>query len=340
MGACVTKKLLSIAEQISLLKERGLVIEDEELCAHALRRFGYYRLSGYWYQFRIRYEDEGKAVTLDDFMPNVTFEDVLAIYEFDRRLRFLVFEMVELLEVAMRFKIGHILGETNPDAHADHNIFQNDFLIRKRKTKFSLKKEPSQHELLIRGINRELKRSSEDFVSHHFEKHEGKFPVWAVTEIMSFGQLLKLIKGSKDRYQNEIAKSLGLTSKTGDGQGGALLDWLENLNEIRNICAHHGRLWNRRINKRLKLNHLRLTADTRHIYEIQKELQNKNKHFDLSTSRIYGSLTILLYLNRQLDLDSSWASKLITHIETLPKPANLFQMGFPANWKDQPIWAD
>lgn len=335
----MAKTHLSIEAQIALLKERGLVIDDDELCARALRRYGYYRLSGYWYQFRMRNEIDGQTITSDKFLPNTSFDQVIAIYEFDRRLRFLVFEMIELLEIAMRFRIGHILGESNPNSHTEKSLFQMGFLIRKKKSRFSLRREPSHHDLLLRGIERELKRLNEDFVSHHFKKHNGIFPVGAVTEIMSFSQLLKLIRGAKDVYQNEIARSLNLTSKLGDGQGGALLDWLENMNEIRNICAHHGRLWNRRLNKRLKLTHLRLTAQTQHIVENQTLLRPSNKHFDLSTSRIYGSLVVLLYLNQELDLDSTWPMRLTAHLEDLPKPANIFQMGFPADWRELPIWS-
>lgn len=335
----MAKEHYSIDRQVALLRERGMLINDEQSCVNALKSYGYYRLSGYWYQFRKREIVDDVQVTHEDFIPGTTFDYVLAIYEFDRKLKFLIFEMIELFEVSMRFHVGHTLGAVSPHAHMETEIFQADFLELKKTIRFGVETEKSDFETLVQGINRQVDRSSEDFVKHHIDKHQGVFPIWAITELLTFGQLLKLLKGSKEKYQNLIAATLGITTRSGDGQGGALIDWLENLNDVRNVCAHHGRLWNRRLGKPLKLNHLRLTDETKHIDQVQKYLKVLKVNHDFSTKRIYATLVILLYLNDKLQLDAGWPIRLRQHLESLPKPANLFQMGFMFGWEDQEIWA-
>ena len=99
----MSKKHLTVPEQVALLRARGMLIADDEQCAKMLETLGYYRLSGYWYQFRIRIEDEGSVETLEEFIPGTDFEDILRIYEFDRELRHLLFQQIERLEVASDF---------------------------------------------------------------------------------------------------------------------------------------------------------------------------------------------------------------------------------------------
>jgi abortive infection bacteriophage resistance protein len=332
----MAKKHLTVPEQVALLRDRGMLIADDEQCVRTLETLGYYRLSGYWYQFRIRSEDGGSVETLEEFIPGTDFRDILRIYEFDRELRHLLFQQIERLEVALRFQLGYILGEMDVYAHENKMLFKPDFLNENPSGRVN-----SKYSSFMWTIKRELDRSTEEFVSHHFEKYAGKFPIWVVTEVMSFQQLFTLFQGLKDKHQNVIAANLQLKNLSGYGLGGGLLNWLDIILQIRNFCAHHSRLWNRQFSKNLKFNHLRHLDETRHIFiDFRDQTSRGERNADVSTKRIYASIVVLLMLNQKLGLDPSWPTKIKSHLDTLPKPGTLSQMGFPANWKDQPIWAD
>jgi len=332
----MVKEHLTVEEQVALLLKRGMLIQNVSDCSQALQKYGYYRLSGYWYQFRIREQLGEETVTLENFREGTSFEAIIEIYDFDRKLRQLVFEMTEQIEIAMRFHIGHVLGKVDPYAHENESLFQQHFLELNKSGSML-----SKHASLLNAIGRELNRSSEDFVAHHKNRHEGHLPIWAITEIMGFQHLYRLFAGILDKQQNIIAANIGICTDSGVGLGGTLLNWLENIHHIRNLCAHHSRLWNRRIATNLKMNHLRPVPETRHIFEnFRIETANKNPVPNMSTSRIYATLTVLLTLNQKLALDPGWKGRLVTHLHTLPKPGSLYQMGFPADWTAQPVWSN
>lgn len=129
-GMRYNKPWLSHHEQLDLLKSRGLAVTDDARALDYLRRIGYYRLSGYWFAFRQRSEPccawprrrtgkKGKSVrvehiALDEFKPGASFQDAVALYVFDKRLRLLVLDALERIEVAFRVDISHTLGELRP----------------------------------------------------------------------------------------------------------------------------------------------------------------------------------------------------------------------------------
>lgn len=331
----MVKKHLTIEQQVALLQERGMLIQDFFECSQALQKYGYYRLSGYWYQFRIREQIGDETVTREAFRPGTSFATILEIYDFDRKLRQLVFEMIEQIEVAMRFHIGHVLGKVDRYAHENASLFQSHFVALNRSgSRFS------KHASLLNDIGRELNRSSEDFVAHHKNHHGGNLPIWAITEVMGFQHLCRLFGGIVDKQQNIIASNIGVSTDNDVGLGGTLLNWLENINHVRNLCAHHSRLWNRRMATNLKMNHLRPIPETRHIFEnFRIESTRKNPVPNMSTLRIYATLTVLVTLNQKLALDMGWKERLVTHLHALPKPGSLSQMGFPRDWATQPVWS-
>ncbi|WP_296136844.1 Abi family protein [uncultured Tessaracoccus sp.] len=90
-----------------------MIIDDPSAAAHILARVNYYRLSGYWYPFRVR-RDHGPA---EQFRVGTSFDDVLALYEFDARLRAVTFASLTPIELAIRTLLGHELGRVDPTAH-------------------------------------------------------------------------------------------------------------------------------------------------------------------------------------------------------------------------------
>ena len=81
------KKSRTIEEQISLLKERGMSIKDEQRASFYLNHINYYRLKGYWWDMQCDKENH-------KFAPNSNFIDVIDRYNFDRQLRLILFDAI------------------------------------------------------------------------------------------------------------------------------------------------------------------------------------------------------------------------------------------------------
>ena len=123
------KRHLTYQDQIARLKERGLTYGSHEGVLNVLRTVGYYRFSAYTYPFRIQVLDErGKVIIrLDNFKHGATFEDALELYEFDQRLRLLLQDALEVIEVAFCARIGYVLGRRSPDAHLKPEDLDQEF---------------------------------------------------------------------------------------------------------------------------------------------------------------------------------------------------------------------
>lgn len=228
-----TKPYLTYAEQLELLQRRGLVIADRRRAQHILSTVGYYRLSGYWYPYRTL-DGTGRS---DHFDTGTTFDQVLALYDMDRRLKLHVLGGIERIEIAMRVRVGHALGRRHAFAHLDPAYLDGRFT------------ECRAGRCAFDGWRKRLteaqERSTEEFVKHFKENYGGQLPVWVATEIMDFGTLSHLYSGAKRNDRDAIATSLGVADMRGKGNGAAVANWMRVLNYLRNVCAHHSRLWNR-----------------------------------------------------------------------------------------------
>ena len=127
-----TKHYRSINQQLEILKKRGLLISDEDKAKHYLKTVGYYRLSGYWFPFRQRNDDD-TTIIKDDFIQGVEFDHVIKLYVFDRKLRLLFMEAIERLEVALRVEIALLMGRRDAWVHRKANFL--DYKFTKKKSK-------------------------------------------------------------------------------------------------------------------------------------------------------------------------------------------------------------
>lgn len=211
-----TKPALTISEQISLLEKRGLTVNDQTQAKQFLEQVGYYRLSPYFIPFES---------SRHRFKNKVQFEHIANLYELDRQLRNEIDEALEWIEIALRSKISNIISlDLNPFAHEDQNNFKNQILYQK----------------WIEHLHEESTRSKELFITHYKSKYYNfpKLPIWMAVETMSFGVLSRLYKNLNKKTRIGIAKSVCLHDSV-------LESWLHALTYIRNLCAHHSRLWNR-----------------------------------------------------------------------------------------------
>lgn len=294
------KPALTFKDQLEHLRKRGLIIDDHASALLQLSTISYYRLSAYWYPFRIR--DSNGNVT-SDFIEGTSFEDVISLYEFDRQLRLLVIDAIERIEVYLRTLITYHLGHTyGAFGHTDPQNFHPQF----------------DHAQWIQNLEDEARRSSDEFVNHYKNKYTGfpTLPIWMMTEVMSLGSLSFCYRGLKHNDKKLISGKLGLHHKR-------LADWLHKLTYIRNICAHHSRLWNRE---------LAVRPETSKEPVWKPPVTPRN-------DRIFYILLMLRYLLKTTNNGENWCKQCNELIEPIAADKKWrLAMGMPDTWKEHPIW--
>ncbi|MBC7552455.1 MAG: Abi family protein [Taibaiella sp.] len=292
------KPPLTYEQQIALLSKRGLTINDEEKARRYLSHISYYRLSGYMIPFQLR---------KDEFNSGITFENVLDLYIFDRELKLIVFDLMERIEVAIRtqmiYQLSHKYGS---HWQYDSSIFNNLRI----------------HSEVITAIDEHCKSNNREvFINHYRSKYTNPVhpPSWMCMEIITLGQLSRLYKALKYRKDKEdIAQHFLLHTKVFES-------WIHTMTYVRNICAHHARLWNREfaIQPEILLKPARPWIDT--VY-------NNNR-------RCYYFLCILNYLIGEINPHGHFKAKIHALLEKHPNVPIRF-MGFYEKWESEPMWVD
>ncbi|CAM3438137.1 Abi family protein [Isoptericola cucumis] len=241
-----TKEWLSLDQQVEKLAQRGVDVAPREATAELLARIGYYRLTGYLYPFRNseQFTDEDRKVrtiVLSDYKPGASIRHVARVIDFDRRLRMLVMDGVERIEVAVRMRVGYVLGHRSAFAHLDPRAFLPSFVEHQMDRETGWRTRPSKHAEWLGRVAERRDRSDEAFVAHFRDKYDGQMPIWALTEILELGHLSRLYQGLNDDDAAEIAQAFGVPTKR------LLANWLASVNYVRNVAAHHARLFNRKL---------------------------------------------------------------------------------------------
>ena len=290
-----SKPALTFDQQVELLVSRGMT-GDRDLMRTRLATVNYYRLSGYWYPFR-NPDDSFKAGT--------SFELVWSRYVFDRRLRLLVMDAIERFEVAMRTQLAH-----------HHAIHHGPFAYALDPTSRP-KMERKEYVGFYSKILEELSRSKEPFVTHFYKKYGDVHdvpPIWEAVEVMSFGNVVTLYKNTTHKVKQDVATVFNVPDTVLDS-------WLLTLNTVRNICAHHARLWNRELG----------------VKPLIPRYPQWHEPVKIPNDRVFGILTICKHCLNCVAPQSKWPThlnKLLTDYPDIPRDS----MGIPANWTESPIW--
>lgn len=318
--ALYSKPFLELPDQVALLQGRGLEISNVVAARNCLRRIGYYRLSAYWYPFRAPTSTKPPSRS-DAFLPGSRLEDALALYVFDKNLKLLAMDALERVEVAMRVELSLCLGRKGAFAYLDSAQLNPNFSIVSRD-------HSSPFNDWIRKMDLLHSQSNEEFVAHFNRKygpananHLSPMPIWMACELWDFGMMSRLYSGLKDPDKQFIAVRLGLPNRT------LLESWLHALNVIRNIVAHHGRLWNRFLGVAPQISRRGLMPS----FDVLPPNTNK---------RIYAILCVLAHLLSQINPNSTWKKRVVVLANSFPhmSHAKLSDMGFPANWKTHAFW--
>lgn len=294
------KPPLTFSQQADKLLSRGLVA-DRDILIKRLEAVNYYRLSAYWHTFR------DPASSVDALLPDTKFDVVWHRYTFDRRLRLLVIDAIERIEVAVRTRLTNI-----------HTLQFGAFGYLDSRNLGNMSK--VSHTDFLKKIRIETDRSRDDFVQHFKRKYtsERDLPLWMVCELMSFGSVLTLFRRSDKTIKTSIASEYGISSKV-------LESWLLSLNFVRNVCAHHGRLWNRGFDQKAPA------------------IPRVNKHPDwhnpiaIKGDRMFGVMSVLYYMLKKTAPQSNWKGRfeeLLAEYSDVP----MAFMGFPDDWRASPIW--
>jgi len=305
-----SKEPTTIDKQLELLAERGMVWQDEDFVRRWLETVGYYRMSAYWLPNEEPAE-EGETRS-KKFAPQTSFENIAEIYRFDRRLRLLVAEAIECIEVSLRSRWTNRMALAHgAHAHMQTHLFSSGW----------------EHTKSFAKLASQVNDSSEVFIDHYKGKYNQPFipALWAVTELMSFGQLVRWVKTTSDiNIQKNIANDIGLPTRE------VLTGTLEHLVDVRNLCAHHARLWNRKLVKRLpKIKNFKddlvIVAG---VKSEQRQLSN----------RIYNTLVVLIYLMDK-QLHASDFSKRLLNLVQAADASTRVSMGFPEDWQERSVWS-
>lgn len=193
---------------LQILSSRGMYLSDFPKAQKKLEELGYYRLSGYWYIFRqIDTDSLGNPlyqpynlnipVRKDDFIPNTNFFDVLDLYLFDKKLRLLMLDALERIEIYIRSIIAHEMGRFNPMAYEDSTNIKPQFLRPHPKNKKILWQE------WVNENDAHIRRSHEDYILSH-QKMGKQIPIWVAVETWDFGLMSRYFSMLKGKFQNII----------------------------------------------------------------------------------------------------------------------------------------
>ena len=231
----------SYQEQLDILKSRGMIIDDEPKAIKYLQNINYYRLSGYSFIFR-NIDDDGNH----RFKENTHFTDIKELYVFDKRLRMLVLDAIETIEISLKANFAYILGKYDSLAHLNESFF--DLSIDKKNTK-----EPNWRRNKFSKLKKTIEKNiednyKEDFIKHHIDNYKG-IPIWVALEVCTFGNLSVMFSLLKSRYAKEIAQIYNIKNPL------LFSRLIFSTTILRNICSHHGRLWNKRFGHSIKDSH-------------------------------------------------------------------------------------
>ena len=295
------KEHKTFEEQLELLKQKGLIVFNEQYALTKLKHINYYRLSAYFLPFQHKKDD---LENRDKFLPNTAFEDIIQLYTFDTELRKIIFEAIESIEVYFRTQIAYYhsssfgaFGYLNID-NLRSNLNQEFYELQQ-------------------DILKEKERSKEVFIKHFKKKYNSSdLPVWSVVEIISFGSLSKFFMLLKEEEQNSsIEEIIGINKYV-------FFKWFKALSSVRNACAHHSRLWNRTLG-------------------ISFEVPKKNLYFKgmgNSKNKIFFALSVIKFILISVgDNEDCFENKIRVLLNKYPN-IDLNAMGFPNDWEELELW--
>jgi abortive infection bacteriophage resistance protein len=275
----------STVDLLTHIKSKNLHVPDDNIALRALNTIGYYRLLIYMRPL----QDTHKK-----FILGTNFDQILNLYTFDRHLRLLCLNAIEKIEVALRAAIINKLSVV----HGAHFYTES-----RHYSNLSSFKE-------FMGAAQKAKYLA---IDHYYKNYNTPSlpPIWAISEAITFGTLSRFYSNLHIKNQKLVAAGFGFNYET-------LISWFRSLNGIRNVCAHHNRLWNSAI----------FVDQPSSKKELKAEIQN--------STTFYARAVVIWGLLKKIDPNSTWHTELKSLINT--HQINAQAMGFPTGWDTRPFW--
>ncbi|WP_309164844.1 Abi family protein [Terrisporobacter mayombei] len=278
------KEAKTFDEQIDLLEKRDMIVEDRDIAKFILGNVNYYRFSAYWLNFK----------NIDDtYKENIFFNNIYSIYMFDKKLRILLMDLIENIEISFRTYIAYSLGINHGTMGCKDS---NNFI------------DSVKHKKFIEHLNTQKnKNSNKEFIRHHTIKYQGKLPIWVAVEIVTFGALADLYSILMPNEKTFIKKELCPVNPK------LIKVWLPGLAMLRNRCAHFGRLYNTNFSM-IK------------IKSSDKEGQN------IKNNKVFAYILAMKHLTADKDIWNKFFIDLQNLIQEYNKIIDLDLLGFPEDW--------
>ncbi|MGB5944412.1 MAG: Abi family protein [Leeuwenhoekiella sp.] len=308
------KQPKTFKEQIDLLKSRGLTIPNEAKAEKILTYVSYNRLSNYWYPLLKTPKEE------EVFKKGSSFETIFKLYQFDSELRNITFQAIEQIEIAVRTQIIY---------HFSHRYASGFWYMNSE----AFSKYPNYVNLLSK-ITKNVQETKQEYILKYHRNYEQYLPPsWKSFELLTFTNLLSILKNVKNNKDLiPVAQSLGIHHTL-------LISWLENFIYIRNIVAHHGRLWNIILTIKpewMKSPKGKWVDRWENSYNPDGHtLENVDKNDRIL--KFYAPLCALLYCLQYINPYHKYREQFLSLIERYPE-VDLYHMGFPDKWKSQDLW--
>ena len=277
-----------------------MIFGDENRAKSYLINISYYRLSAYCFPYK------NMDSTSEYFIKPISFEHILNIYLFDKEFKLLLFDAIERIKIALRSKMTNSISK-----EFGEYFYKTPSLYSKKDIYNKIDKQ----------IAEQLKRSKEVFIKHYKNKYnEPKHPPsWIISEIVSLGTLSNVYRNLKMcDSKKDVSKQFGLNHPK------TLESWLQSITYVRNIIAHHSRLWNR-------------TLTIIPVFPKNKLVNDFIINPSSNKSQLYYILCTITYLLNELNPTSSMKMRLKNLIKKYPD-LDLTEMGFPDTWINEPLW--
>ena len=297
--ATYTNRPISKACQLAELKNRGLVVGDDNQAIEHLGSINYFRFACYLQPFEIDHATHQYAA-------GTSFDQIIELYQFDKELRSLIFTAIQDVEIALRSRIIHHFSMS-------HGTFW--FLNR------NMFKDKSIFNTTLQKEWNEVNRSKEDFIQDFFDRYDNPIlpPVWKTLEVASFGVLSKTYENFAEvSVKKFVAKDFGLPQYT------YLESWIRSITVLRNCCAHHARTWNRRYPWKPKMPATLPLNWISNAPAVRKQ-------------KLYAQLCCLAYMCQTIVSTSDFKGGLKALLAKYPK-VNPTALGFPPLWDQEPLW--
>ena len=305
MGKKIFKTL---DEQVEIFRSKGLVITDEEKTKDILLRENYFFINGYRHLFMKSWKDV-------NFIPGTTFEELYAMFIFDRRVRNIFFKNLLIIENNIKSLISHQLSK-------NYGFREKDYLNPK-----NFSKDPMQsrqvHDVLNK-VKRQIRvNGKQHSATMHYITNYGYIPLWILVKVLSFGIVSELYNILDFRDQENISSYYKLDPET-------LTIYLSILANYRNLCAHEDILYDHRTQKQI--------PDTK--YHSILCIDMTDGEYNYGKNDLFSVIIILKQM-----LTPAEFSDLVNEIgyeidmltgktNVLPISSILNKIGFPNNWRD------